>query len=368
MFALRGHPHIAQVQKLRLAKLLQLRTVCVILLQVIECWHEAQNIYTVMEYVNGELLQRVSHAGAMDEATARKYFIQILDGLHSLHELGYCHRDLSLENVLVTDDGCAKLIDFGAATRLPPLQRVPAAGGGETWADTALPAPIAPFGKTAYMLPEYYHKMPYSGRQFDLWSAAVCLFIMLEGEYLYSAPSAADDKFMLLHSGNFGTIFAQRNSIRKQRGRPPLSAAVQDLLSGILHPDPNQRPVTVQALLRHAWLCPTVPPQALPATATDEELLAGLDEADDSDVSLEGAQGVAAHSSSGGSGYLDALHEEYAAHRQEPAPAAAAGAVVSSEQQVFAFDGAAGEVKSRAGARSTKRRTGLRGLFRKRDG
>lgn len=318
-----------------------------------------------MEYVNGELLQRVSHAGAMDEATARKFFLQILSGIKSLHGLGYCHRDLSLENVLVADDGCAKLIDFGAASRLPALQRVPSGDGGSTWADSALPAPIAPFGKTAYMLPEYYHKLPYSGRQFDLWSAAVCLYIMLEGEYLYSAPSAADDKFMLLHSGNFSALFAHRNALRRERGRPHLSTAVQDLLSGILHPDPNKRPVSVDTLMRHAWLCPAASPRSMPPAATDEELLAGLDEADDSDVSLEGESGAAAHgSSNGGSGYLDALHEEYAAKRHEMGPATAAAQV--DPQGVFAFDGAAGEVKSRAGTRNSKRGTGtLRNLFRK---
>ncbi len=311
-----------------------------------------------MEYVNGELLQRVSHAGAMDEASARGFFLQILLGLRSLHDLGYCHRDLSLENVLVTDDNTAKLIDFGAATRLPPLQRVTRADGSQALADTALPAPIAPFGKTAYMLPEYYHKLPYSGRQFDLWSAAVCLFIMLEGEYLYSAPSAADEKFMRLHSGDFAGLFQTRNSIRQQRGRPQLSTAVQDLLSGILHPDPNLRPVSVHALLGHAWLCPSRTPRAMPPAATDEELLAALDEADDNDVALQG-DGMG-HASSGNSGYLDALHEEYAAQQQ---PMAAAAAAVS------VFDGAAGEVRrSKAtGNHSSKLGAGaLSKLFRKR--
>ncbi|CAE7862660.1 Tssk2, partial [Symbiodinium sp. KB8] len=239
MYNLSSHPHVARI---------------------VECWHEARNIYTVMEYVNGELLSRVSAGGAFDEATARHFFRQILAGVKALHDIGYCHRDLSLENVLVTDDDVAKLIDFGAAARLPPLSRVTAPDGSTSWVDTPLQPPATPFGKTAYMLPEYYHKLPYSGRQFDLWSAAVCLYIMLEGEYLYAAPSAADAKFMALHTGNFAGLFEARNTARAAAGRPPLSPALQDLLAGTLHPDPNARPHTVDVLLGHVWVSGSTPP------------------------------------------------------------------------------------------------------------
>ena len=58
------------------------------------------------------------HEGGMNEEEARFYLSEIAAGLHDLHTLGFVHRDVKPENVLITRSGHIKLVDFGSAARL----------------------------------------------------------------------------------------------------------------------------------------------------------------------------------------------------------------------------------------------------------
>ena len=51
--------------------------------------------------------------GGLDEATAKKFFYQILRGVHYCHERGISHRDLKPENILINEKGRVKISDFG---------------------------------------------------------------------------------------------------------------------------------------------------------------------------------------------------------------------------------------------------------------
>jgi serine/threonine-protein kinase SRK2 len=70
----------------------------------------------VMEYAaGGELFERISSVGRFSEAEARYFFQQLICGVHYLHALQICHRDLKLENTLLDGSPAPrlKICDFG---------------------------------------------------------------------------------------------------------------------------------------------------------------------------------------------------------------------------------------------------------------
>ncbi len=70
--------------------------------------------YIVMEYVEGETISdHVLSAGPLSIELAKKYFLEILQGLHAMHKCGLLHRDLNPANFMITKNGALKILDFG---------------------------------------------------------------------------------------------------------------------------------------------------------------------------------------------------------------------------------------------------------------
>jgi serine/threonine protein kinase len=78
---------------------------------------EANNTaYLVMEYAKGNSLGEVlRREGTLSEQRTKEILFPILDGLKRVHELGFLHRDIKPDNIILRDEGGAVLIDFGAA-------------------------------------------------------------------------------------------------------------------------------------------------------------------------------------------------------------------------------------------------------------
>src|SRR5947208_883713 len=85
--------------------------------------------FIAMEYVDGETLRERIHRDKASLPKLLKYLTQVADGLSKAHAAGIVHRDLKPDNIMITRDDYAKILDFGLA-KLLEAQRSP--GYGDT--------------------------------------------------------------------------------------------------------------------------------------------------------------------------------------------------------------------------------------------
>eukprot|EP00752_Nemacystus_decipiens_P011255 g10003.t1 len=139
-----------------------------------EALQDKKNLYIVTPFFSGgEIFDAVADRGRFEESEARPLFRQALEGLLHLKRRGVCHRDVSLENLLLAEGGVVKVVDFGLALRIPQ-----AADG----AAKVIP-PQGRCGKQYYMSPEVLAPSPagFDGFAVDVWACGIALFIMLAG-------------------------------------------------------------------------------------------------------------------------------------------------------------------------------------------
>ncbi|MEV1242977.1 protein kinase [Nonomuraea sp. NPDC050022] len=168
----------------------------------------------VMELVDGITLRRLlQHAGATGPEAALAVLKGALLGLAEAHRHGVVHRDFKPENVIVSQDGQSKLVDFGVA------------------AHTGENAPLA--GTPSYMAPEQWADAP-AGSASDVYAAAVVFFECLSGH----RPFIAD---------NFAALAYQH-----QHAEPPLADIEEPMRALVGHglaKDPAERPESAEAFL-----------------------------------------------------------------------------------------------------------------------
>lgn len=125
---------------------------------------ENGQLFIAMAYYAGETLKKKIARGLLPVEEAVGYAIQIAEGLAQAHEAGIVHRDVKPANVMITEQGQVKLVDFGLAKAQ----------------DVNLTRPGTTLGTVAYMSPEQTAGEAVDG-QTDLWSLGVLLYEMLTG-------------------------------------------------------------------------------------------------------------------------------------------------------------------------------------------
>jgi eukaryotic-like serine/threonine-protein kinase len=134
---------------------------------VIDAGEEDGRPYIVFEYVDGETLkERIRRLGRLPVDEAIAYAIEIARALGAAHSRGIVHRDVKPQNVLVDEEGSAKVTDFGIARSVD---------------DSGLTAEGRVLGTTDYVSPEQALGHDVNG-QSDIYSLGIVLFEMLTGD------------------------------------------------------------------------------------------------------------------------------------------------------------------------------------------
>ena len=133
--------------------------------------------YIVMELVQGESLAHKLRTGPMPLKEATAFVIQIAGALEEAHDQGIIHRDLKPANVMVTTKGNAKVLDFGIAKLLTPID-----------ATNSIDGTNGLVGTPRYMAPEQAQGAKVDART-DLWSLGVLYYEALTGKVPFEGSS-----------------------------------------------------------------------------------------------------------------------------------------------------------------------------------
>jgi serine/threonine-protein kinase len=142
---------------------------------------DGSSIALVMEYVEGESLQRMLEAGPLPIPTALDFIVQVLSALAYAHSCGVIHRDVAPANIIITRDRIAKLTDFGLA-RSSTDKRLSNAG--------------APLGSPWYMSPEQVRSVESVDSRTDIYSTGAVLYEMITG----TKPFQGDSTFAVMQA------------------------------------------------------------------------------------------------------------------------------------------------------------------------
>jgi serine/threonine-protein kinase len=141
---------------------------------VIDAGEDEGRPYIVFEYVEGETLkERIRRQGRLPVAEAVAYAIEIARALGVAHARHIVHRDVKPQNVLIDEEGSAKVTDFGIARTLD---------------EEGLTADGRVLGTTDYVAPEQALGQPVTG-QSDLYSLGIVLYEMLAGEVPFTGEN-----------------------------------------------------------------------------------------------------------------------------------------------------------------------------------
>ena len=140
--------------------------------------------YLVTELLEGMSLSETLRRGPLPLRKAVDYAIQIAQGLAAAHSRGVVHRDLKPENVFLTKDGKIKILDFGLAKIIPPVQP------GSALAPTITRIGIA-MGTVGYMSPEQVRGLPTDHRT-DIFAFGAILYEMVMGKRTFHKATEAD--------------------------------------------------------------------------------------------------------------------------------------------------------------------------------
>jgi len=200
--------------------------------KVHDIFKEGIYTYIVLEYLKGvDLFKYLSNRSftPMREKEARKLFRQLVDTVLYCHSKGIAHRDIKLENIMFDrKKNKVKLIDFGLCELLQEGKLC------DLWC-----------GSQDYVCPEIIAKTPYNGFSADVWSLGTILYIMLYGEL----PFGFDLRVQAVTDGK------EHPTIHFADDRNPntVSETAKDLISRMLHVDPNKR-TDMAAVANHKWM------------------------------------------------------------------------------------------------------------------
>jgi Tol biopolymer transport system component len=152
------------------------------ILTVFDVGMEQGTPYIVTELVSGEPLKAVIARGPVPIRKTLDLGIQVAAGLAAAHHAGIIHRDINPANIMVTDKGLIKILDFGLAKSMRPESTVAGMDSGRT-------APGFVAGTATYMSPEQVKAETLDHRT-DQFSFGLVLYEMISGQTAFARTSA----------------------------------------------------------------------------------------------------------------------------------------------------------------------------------
>ena len=129
--------------------------------------------YMLFEYVNGgQMLDYIISHGRLKEKQARKFGRQIASALDYCHRNSIVHRDLKIENILISKNGDIKIIDFGLSNLFSPRNHL------KTFC-----------GSLYFAAPELLQAKQYTGPEVDVWSFGIVLYVLVCGKVPFDDQS-----------------------------------------------------------------------------------------------------------------------------------------------------------------------------------
>ncbi|GAA5990928.1 hypothetical protein JCM10908_000085 [Rhodotorula pacifica] len=149
------------------------------IIETVDIISDHGHYYEVMEYAEFDLFSIVM-SGRMTRPEIYCVFRQIVDGVDYLHSLGLAHRDLKLDNCVMTHNNTVKLIDFGTAVVFKYPDQKPTRASGIV-------------GSDPYLAPEVIGKKEYDPRLTDVWSVAIIYMCMILRRFPWKLPDTKTD-------------------------------------------------------------------------------------------------------------------------------------------------------------------------------
>eukprot|EP00826_Nyctotherus_ovalis_P049938 TRINITY_DN6071_c0_g1_i2.p1 TRINITY_DN6071_c0_g1~~TRINITY_DN6071_c0_g1_i2.p1 ORF type:complete len:349 (+),score=95.38 TRINITY_DN6071_c0_g1_i2:237-1283(+) len=215
-------------------------------------FQSSHNVYIVSELVKGGELHALIAKQDISEEQAALVTYYILEALQYLHSCGIVHRDIKPENVLIetvprgTEELIVnvKLIDFGFSRIFLPGQIL-----------------VEQCGTLSYVAPEVLLKKGY-GKEVDLWSLGVMLYLMLCGELPFDSRNRND----IVNKTIYDEINYNAGELKYLSPSGIIVARVvaKDLLKKLLEKSPTER-ITAEAALTHPWIVEKVKVRMLAA-------------------------------------------------------------------------------------------------------
>ncbi len=179
-------------------------------------FRQGEDFFIAMEFVAGETLEHVlSQNGAMPWKQAVPLFCHVLDGIEHAHQLEIIHRDIKPGNIMLTESGVIKVMDFGIA-RLPGSSRLTKDG--------------SIIGTPAYMSPEQIRGREMDTRS-DIYSLGMLLYELLTGRL----PFVSSSDYELMRSHIEDTPLPLRDAV------PDLPPLIETAIMRALMKKPEER-------------------------------------------------------------------------------------------------------------------------------
>lgn len=232
------------------------------IVNLIEVLASPSKIFIVLELVTGgELFDKIVTLGKLDEATARYYFLQLVEGVMYCHSQGVCHRDLKPENLLLDDKYNLKISDFGLSsltgvnnsedksnttsksTDNSESQSIENENANSSISSSSSSSSTillhTTCGTPNYVAPEVLLDKGYDGKLADIWSMGVILFVLLSGYLPFDEPNMTD-------------LF-KKISVANYSFPSFMSEDARNLITHILNPDPSKR-YSLKDILNDPWM------------------------------------------------------------------------------------------------------------------